>query len=143
MHAAVAYARAAFLATAARPMPGPYIASSATCPDTVSRRRRSPPGPAWPPQARARPALDIAACLPWPLVHLTLSTGQPLMSPASLSRRLAPQPPNLSRQLWTSPTRPPPLDATSRLLRPPSAGRLGPLSGIAPPTDVNECPSKI
>jgi hypothetical protein len=68
-----------------------------------------------------RPAPDppAAACLPWPLVHLTLSTGQPLMPPASLSRRIAPQPPNSSRRLWTSPARPPPLDATSHLGPPP------------------------
>jgi hypothetical protein len=53
------------------------------------------------------------------------------------------RPPNLGRWLWTSPARPPPLAATSRLLRTPSADRLGPLSGIAPPTAANECSSKV
>jgi hypothetical protein len=123
-HPAISYAWAAFLPAAARPVPGPCTASSATSPDTVGQRRqprrhRPPPGMARPPQASAWPALHTAARLPWPLLHPTLSTGQPPTLPASLSRSPAPRPPNSGRRLWMSPARSPPLDATSHLGPPP------------------------
>jgi hypothetical protein len=107
-HSAVAYARVAFLPAVTWPVPDPCTASSTTSPDTIGqrhqpRRRRPPPSPAQPPQAHARPALDAAAHLPWPLLHPTLSTGQLPTSLASLSRRPTPQPPNSGRWLWTSP----------------------------------------
>jgi hypothetical protein len=67
--------------------------------DHQPRRRRPPPGPARPPQAHARPALDTTAHLPWTLLHPTLSTGRPPMPPAFLSHRPARRPPNSGRRL--------------------------------------------
>jgi hypothetical protein len=132
-------------------LPTHRTTSLAASPDTVGRghqrrHHRPPPGPAQPPQAHARPALDAATHLPWPLLHPTLSTSRPPTPPASLSHCPAHRPPNSGQRLWMSLARLPPLDATSRLGLPPLDAIGQPARALvrySSPTAANECPSKV
>jgi hypothetical protein len=132
-------------------LPTHRTTSLAASPDTVGRghqrrHHRPPPGPAQPPQAHARPTLDAATHLPWPLLHPTLSTSRPPTPPASLSHCPAHRPPNSGQRLWTSLARLPPLDATSRLGLPPLDAIGQPARALvrySSPTAANECPSKV